>query len=179
MERSVTVPVLAAVTSVVALTVSIITLWLTQLRKGEIVAAPPKSWAGSITERKAIIMFPLALTNTGARGKVILDFRLVVTDDPDRPLEWVRTRPELRPEKGEPSFPAPTVIEGATAGVHFVEFQREPGRTPEVGTWTARIDVEVMDTPGEWQPLLEFPWTVTPQAARNLSAFLAHDNPAG
>lgn len=164
--------------SILALTLSIITLWLTQLRKGQIVASPPKSWAGAIKERQAIIMFPLALANTGARAKVILDLRLVFDDDPEHPLDWVRTRPELHPERGDPSFAAPIVIEGSSAAVHFVEFQREPGRTPEAGSWRVRIDAETFDAPGEWKPLLDFTWTVSETSAKNLNAFIAHDNPA-
>ena len=171
------VPVVAVGVSVVALAVSIITLWLTQLRAGELAASPPKAWAGSIYERQAIIMVPLAVSNTGARGKVILDLRLVLLDEPDRPMEWVRTRPELRPEVGDPSFAAPIVLDGASAAVHFVEFQREPGRRPEAGSWAARIDAETMDSPGEWKPLLDFCWTVTEEAAQDLRVFIARDNP--
>lgn len=176
-SNALTMAVFTAGISVLALTLSIITLWLTQLRKGELVASPPKSWAGAIKEGKAIIMFPLALANTGARGKVILDLQLVFDDDPENPFDWVRTRPELRPECGDPSFAAPIVIDGSSAAVHFIEFQREPGRTPATGSWLVRIDAETFDAPGEWKPLLDFTWTVSEISARNLNAFIAHDNP--
>lgn len=172
-----TVPIVAVGVSVVALAVSIITLWLTQLRAGELAASPPKAWAGSISQRQTIIMIPLALSNTGAQGKVILDLRLVLLDEPDRPLDWVRTRPELRPEVGKPSFAAPIVLKGTSAAVHFVEFQRKPGRRPEAGSWAARIDAETMDSPGEWNPLLHFSWTITEEAAQDLRVFIARDNP--
>jgi hypothetical protein len=52
---------------------------------------------------------------------------------------------------------------------HFVEFQGEPGR---------RLDAETMSSPGEWNPLLRFYWTIIIEdVEQDLRVFMARDNP--
>jgi hypothetical protein len=122
--------------ALLALAFTVGSFWWIQVRRGRLLAFPPRSYAGAYLTNSVRVVFPLVLYNTGPTPIVVTDFRMRLGapggDDQARQpmlpvdMSWQAIQPRLEPAPpgGERVLPSPFPVAGRQAVERFVEFAR-------------------------------------------------------
>lgn len=169
-------PILVALA---ALAFTIFSFWWMNWRTGDIIVAPPSTYAGHTQGGKLSLLFPLVFFNTGPVPQVVRDLRLRFADEPNgAPLDFERVRTGVSPSDAElvdlaAAFPVP----GNEMVRLFCEFDRRPaGRTMAAGPHPLLLEA-LTDKRSGWQMLLEFTLNVDDAAEEQMPrAFIAYTN---
>lgn len=154
--------------------------WWLNARRGRLIPFEPHTYAAAVTLGRVRLRLPLVLYNTGAIPIIVQNLRLRFPGESDsaKPLAWVASRSQIKPELDEGhGFAAVFSVAGRTAHQMFPEFDAPSlGFTLEARDYPARIEAK-LGHKKEWQPLLKF--TFRAGHVAHPGDFITYDNTSG